>query len=181
MMRRERVKRKGEKRDAVSFAGIFVFFPVVVLVYFIIPKKLKTLWLLAASYYFYMCWNVKHLLLIACCTVVSWISGLLLGRCKRAGRRAKWIAAGSIFFQLGVLVFFKYAGFILQNINAVLEKMGASAWELPFSFALPAGISFYTFQALGYTIDVYRGEVEPEKICAAMRCSSRFSHSWWLD
>ncbi len=163
MMLRESKKGREKKEMLFHSLEFFVFFPVVVLVYFIIPKKLKALWLLAASYYFYMCWNPKHLLLIACCTVVSWISGLLLGRCKRAGRRAKWIAAGSIFFQLGVLVFFKYAGFILQNINAVLEKMGVVAWELPFSFALPAGISFYTFQALGYTIDVYRGEVEPEK------------------
>ena len=140
-----------------------IFFPVVVFVYFIIPKKLKIFWLLAASYYFYMSWNIRHTVLIAFSTIVTWVSGLLLGRCKKQGRKAKWIVIVSIIINLSILLFFKYFDFFLHNINFVLEKAGNESIQKPFDFILPVGISFYTFQALGYTIDVYRNDVKPEK------------------
>ncbi len=140
-----------------------IFFPVVVFVYFIIPKKLKIFWLLAASYYFYMSWNIRHTVLIAFSTIVTWVSGLLLGRCKKQGRKAKWIVIVSIIINLSILLFFKYFDFFLHNINFVLEKAGNESAQKPFDFILPVGISFYTFQALGYTIDVYRNDVKPEK------------------
>lgn len=143
-----------------------VFFPVVVLVYFILPKKLKAAWLLAASYYFYMCWNVKHTYLIAFSTVVTWVCGLLIGRCRKKGRGMryrKWIAGTGIFLNLSLLFFFKYFDFILSNMNFIFEKTGFQQIEKPFEVVLPVGISFYTFQALGYVVDVYRGEIEPEK------------------
>ncbi len=143
----------------------FIYFPVVVLVYFFIPKRCKCLWLLAASYYFYMSWNIGHTFLIAFSTFVTWVSGLLLGRCHRTGKRRyrKWIVAASVSLNLGILFYFKYFDFLLANLNMVITRMGFPMLEKPFEIVLPVGISFYTFQALGYTVDVYRGEVEPEK------------------
>lgn len=65
-----------------------VFFPIVVLVYFVIPKKIRYIWLLIASYYFYMCWNVEYALLIGVSTIITWISGLLLGKFEKTGRES---------------------------------------------------------------------------------------------
>lgn len=142
------------------------FFPVVVLAYFILPKKLKAVWLLAASYYFYMCWNVKHTFLIAFSTVVTWVCGLLIGKCRKTAggmRYRKWIAGTGVLLNLCILVFFKYFDFLLDNINFIFGKIGVMPIHMSFEIVLPVGISFYTFQALGYMVDVYRGEIQPEK------------------
>lgn len=143
-----------------------IFFPIVTGVYFIVPKKIRYLWLLAASYYFYMSWNAKYVALIAFSTAVTWFSGILLGICreKNAGTAVrKWIVAGSFLMNLSILGFYKYFDFALSNVNVLLRHLGARAVERPFDILLPVGISFYTFQALGYTIDVYREEIRPEK------------------
>jgi len=148
-----------------------IFFPVVVLLYFVIPRKVKYLWLLAASYYFYMGWNAKYALLIAFSTVVTWLSGLLLGMCQKPGqdgpeqnkegRKKKWIVAASFLINLGILFFFKYFDFALDNLNFILSKIGIALVEKPFDVVLPVGISFYTFQSVSYIIDVYKGRVAP--------------------
>ncbi len=139
-----------------------IFFPVVVLIYFIIPKKVRYIWLLISSYYFYMCWNAKYALLIAISTLITWISGLLLSKCK-----AKWVkhatVAASFVSNLGILFFFKYFDFALDNVNRILTHINVEVINNPFDILLPVGISFYTFQALSYTVDVYRGDVEAEK------------------
>lgn len=139
-----------------------IFFPIVVLVYFIIPKKIRYIWLLVASYYFYMCWNAKYALLIGVSTLITYLSGLFLGKIQREGLR-KLVVAVSFISNLGILIFFKYFDFILDNINLVLQKVDAQLVSNPFDIILPVGISFYTFQALSYTMDVYRKEIEPEK------------------
>ena len=139
-----------------------IFFPVVVLIYFIIPRKIRYIWLLVASYYFYMCWNTQYALLIGISTLITYISGLIIGKCQR-GWSKKLVVALSFVSNLGILVFYKYFDFILENINAVLEKCNMQLVSNPFDIILPVGISFYTFQALSYTVDVYRKEVEPEK------------------
>ena len=139
-----------------------IFFPIVVLLYFIIPRKTRYIWLLIASYYFYMCWNPKYALLIAFSTFITYLSGRLLDRCKET-KHKKWVVAGSFVINLAILVVFKYSDFLLQNINAILAKTGVSLIERPFDIILPVGISFYTFQALSYTVDVYRGEIKAEK------------------
>ncbi len=141
-----------------------VFFPIVVLMFFIIPRKLRSIWLLLASYFFYMCWNPLYILLILFSTVVTWISGRLIGGAESdRGKREKWIVGICFFLNLSILAFYKYADFLLQNINAVLHLFSAQQLTKPFDILLPVGISFYTFQALGYTVDVYRKTVEPEK------------------
>lgn len=139
-----------------------IFFPIVVLLYFIIPKKIRYIWLLVASYYFYMCWNAEYALLIGVATLITYISGLFLGIFEKTWLR-KLVVALSFISNLGILVFYKYFDFILENVNVVLNQFGAQLVENPFDIILPVGISFYTFQALSYTVDVYRKEIEPEK------------------
>ena len=157
--------------NSLSF---FIFFPIVVLVYFLIPKKVRYIWLLAASYYFYMCWNPVYALLIASSTLITWISGLLIGRVRKkhgltAGEPLKkssaagWIVALSFVINLGILFTFKYYDFTITNLNALLGAFGVMELTSSLKLLLPVGISFYTFQALGYTVDVYRGDAEAEK------------------
>lgn len=140
----------------------FVFFSIVVLVYFIVPRKIRYIWLLVASYYFYMCWNAEYALLIGVSTLITYISGLFLCKLKKTWLR-KLVVAMSFISNLGILVFYKYFDFLLENVNAILSKVDGQLVSNPFDIILPVGISFYTFQALSYTMDVYRGEVEAEK------------------
>ena len=138
-----------------------LFFPVVVLLYFLIPKKLRCFWLLVTSYFFYMCWNPKYAVLILTSTVITWLSGILMGR--GSGRQKKLVVAASFLLNLSILFLFKYFDFLLGNLNAILRLLHLTVLEKPFDVLLPVGISFYTFQALSYTVDVYRGEIEPER------------------
>lgn len=144
-----------------------VFFPVVLLVYFIIPKKLRYLWLLAASYYFYMSWNAEYAILIAFSTVVTYLCAIIIEQfSKEEGK--KWLVMKkvtlflAIAVNLAILFMFKYLDFAIDNLNVILGKVGISMIESDFSLLLPVGISFYTFQALGYVIDVYREDVKAE-------------------
>lgn len=139
-----------------------LFFPLAAAGSFVLPCKLRNLFLLAASYFFYMCWNPKYALLMLFSTLVTWAAGLLLPRAKTV-RGKKWVVAACLAANLGVLVVFKYAGFLLQNLNALLGAFGLGAVGQGFSVLLPVGISFYTFQAIGYTIDVYRCRLAPEQ------------------
>lgn len=148
-----------------------IFFPIVTLIYFVMPKKLKTVWLLIASYYFYMCWNPKYAVLIAVSTVITYLSGLALSyvcgmKNISADKRnfyKKWIVAASFISNLGILAVFKYADFFLTNLYGLFSAMGFTFTQHTLDLLLPVGISFYTFQALGYTIDVYRGGICAEK------------------
>lgn len=149
-----------------------IFFPIVVLVYFGIPNKTRYIWLLVVSYYFYMGWNAKYAILIAISTVVTYFSGVWMDKVSvkysqesngKVIHYKKWIVAGSFLVNIGILVFFKYFDFLLGNVNIVLTAVGITVLKKPFDVILPVGISFYTFQALGYTMDVYRGEIKAER------------------
>ena len=147
-----------------------IFFPIVTLVYFIIPARAKHLWLLISSYYFYMCWNAKYALLILASTVVTFASGLLMDAVKRSDktdaektRRKKWVVAGSFVINLAILFFFKYFGFAMDSVAWLLSLFHIEFKPPAFDIILPVGISFYTFQALSYTMDVYRDEIYAEK------------------
>ena len=145
------------------------FFPVVILLYFLIPHRFRYFFLLVASYYFYMCWNPKYALLMALSTIITYLSGLVLGTVsvsKMLPRRVslrKWIVFISFFLNLFILFFFKYFNFVSGNISNLLSFVGVSVQQPRFDVVLPVGISFYTFQALSYTIDVYRGDIPPER------------------
>lgn len=147
-----------------------IFFPIVTIAYFLIPHRIRYIWLLLASYYFYMCWNPKYALLIATSTVITWLSGLLIDRTNKSTADLKnkifkkklWVGL-SFASNLAILFFFKYFDFALRNLNAVLAQFNFELIQPGFDVILPVGISFYTFQALSYTMDVYRGEIYAEK------------------
>ena len=140
-----------------------IFFPIVVLLYYLIPKKVRWVWLLFASYWFYMGWNAKYAILLAASTLITYLSGLLLGKVTSHGKAAKCIVACTFLSNLGILFFFKYFNFAIENLNWILSKVGVELITPSFDVLLPVGISFYIFQALSYTMDIYREEVEPER------------------
>lgn len=147
-----------------------IFFPLVVGIYFIVPRKLKNFWLLVSSYYFYMCWNAKYSILILFSTVVTYISGLVLEKIKRSQKEEntkikykKLVVAVSFILNLAVLFFFKYFTFTVDILQNILSLIHIDLVIPTFDVLLPVGISFYTFQALSYTMDVYRDEIYAEK------------------
>lgn len=133
-----------------------LFFPVVIIIYFLVPPRLRHLWLLIASYYFYMSWNIQYGLLILITTVITFASGILM---QRFTRYKKGILAISLMSNLAILFFFKYYNFIVENINHISFNGGGIN---TLNVILPVGISFYTFQALSYSLDVYRGTIKAE-------------------
>lgn len=139
-----------------------IFFPVVTIIFFAIPKRIRYIWLLISSYYFYMCWNVKYALLLLLSTLITYASGIFISNSKTIMQKKIWVAC-SFGSNLLILAFFKYFTFFLNNINAILAKVNMQIINNPFDIILPVGISFYTFQALSYTMDVYRGELKAEK------------------
>ncbi len=147
--------------------SFLIFFPIVTLVYFIIPKRFQYIWLLITSYFFYMGWNAKYALLLLILTMITYASGLVLAAMKPETKRnitaRKCTVAASFLSNLAILFFFKYFDFAVENINAVLSAIHVEVLNPQFDVLLPVGISFYTFQALSYTMDVYRGEIVAEK------------------
>lgn len=153
--------------------SFLVFFPIVVGIYFIIPKKFRQYWLLIASYYFYMNWNAVYAILIFGITVIGYVGGVLLDRMEtgvhkddavKVARNRKLCMVICAMLSLGILFTFKYLNFAVDNINRMLQIAGSSAQiSNSISLILPVGISFYTFQALGYVIDVYRKDMPAEK------------------
>lgn len=150
--------------------SFFIFFPIVVLIYYLIPFKGKQYWLLFASYYFYMNWNAKYALLLLFSTAITFFSGLLIDYAnkkyedeKKKIRYKKIFVAICVTANLSILFLFKYLDFMLTTINRVLGVFGVAAGLKGFDLLLPVGISFYIFQALSYTIDVYRGEIYVER------------------
>lgn len=147
-----------------------LFFPAVVLIYYIIPDKVKYLWLLAASYYFYMSWNPKYAILLFAATFISYIASLALTKVnkgsydekKKTGYKKGILAVGFILC-LTLLFWFKYANYTFDLIAAAFYKLNIGISVPRLDIVLPVGISFYTFQALSYIVDVYRGDVEAEK------------------
>lgn len=143
-----------------------IFFPVVVGIYFVLPKKMRQIWLLIASYYFYMSWNAVYALLIFGVTLISYLGarGLDFWMTQGVKRRRKICFSVCVAVVLGALFLFKYLDFVIGTINRLTMLYGnGSTVSLPFSLVLPVGISFYTFQGLGYLIDVYRREIPAEK------------------
>jgi D-alanyl-lipoteichoic acid acyltransferase DltB (MBOAT superfamily) len=137
------------------------FFPLVVALYFVLKPKYRWVLLLVASYYFYMCWNYKYVLLIVTSTVIDYFSGILLFRSKKKGLRKLFLLL-SLATNLGLLFFFKYFNFFSDSVNVIFDKLNIFYNTPTYNYLLPVGISFYTFQTLSYTIDIYRKQREPE-------------------
>ena len=139
-----------------------IFFPIVAGLYLLLPKKIKPMWLLLASYYFYMSWNYKYVVLILFTTLVTYVAGLLIGKADALPKKKLFLTLGLVL-NFGLLFFFKYFGFFLENVSRILSVFKIGVIDNPFDFLLPVGISFYTFQAVGYCIDVYRGDIKAER------------------
>ncbi len=137
------------------FSGIpflYYFLPVVLLLYFIAPKCLKNTVLLIASLFFYAWGEPKIVLIMIASILVGYVSGLLIEAFRRQ-KTAKIVMILFVLLQVGCLVYYKYMDFFIENFNKVFGT------EVPLlKIALPVGISFYTFQILSYTVDIYRGE-----------------------
>ncbi|MBL7958367.1 MAG: MBOAT family protein [Flavobacteriales bacterium] len=139
-----------------------VFFPLVTLLFFLLPPKRRWILLLIASYWFYMSWRPEYALLIAFSTLVDyWCSYRMSGIAeKRARRPYLWLSMST---NLGLLIFYKYLGFFVASAGSAAQAMGLD-WQAPvLDILLPVGISFYTFQTMSYTIDVYQGAMKAEK------------------
>lgn len=138
-----------------------VFFPIVVIAYYILPQSVKKYWLLIASYYFYMCWNTKYALLLLFSTVVTYLSGRFMF--IKQGQYKRLVVAFSFILNLGILFFFKYFNFAFTSVYRIADMIGISFVQPKLDLLLPVGISFYIFQALSYTMDVYRMKLDVEK------------------
>ena len=138
-----------------------IFLPVVALVYRLTPGKWRWLPLLAASWYFYASWNVALTGLIIGVTAASWGAGLLIARTD-ARRVKRLLLAADMAVCLGLLCYFKYFGFLAESLSAVVQMLGGRGFDA-WAVILPVGVSFYTFQAMSYVVDVYRGDMPAER------------------
>ena len=140
-----------------------LFFPIVCLVYYLLPGiKGRTIFLLLASYYFYMCWEPVYALLLLTSTSITYISALCMDR-FRSRRRRKISLFSGIFINLGILFFYKYYEFAGSLITDFFSLLNIGIDIPRWNVLLPVGISFYIFQAVGYAVDVYRGTIKAEK------------------
>ncbi len=164
---------------------IFLFLPIVALLYYCLPKRMRHIWLLIASYYFYMQWNPLYAALLFFCTFLTYLCGRIIENLKndesewckyteegetgarkkeeKNQRKKKICLMVCIVMNLGVLGFFKYFQFGISVLNRILPYIHIHEISWNHDILLPVGISFYTLQALGYLIDVYRGDIYAEK------------------
>lgn len=142
-----------------------IFLPAVFLLYWFVFKPLKwqNLFVVAASYLFYGWWDWRFLILIAITTFCSYASGLLIQKYSGRRRHQRIVCASNILLNLIILGIFKYLNFFGENFALLLDALGFGCDWVTLDIMLPVGISFYTFQALSYTIDVYRGNIQPTR------------------
>ena len=138
-----------------------IFLPLVVLAYRLTPGRWRWLPLLTASWYFYASWNAALTGLIIGVTVVSWGAGMLIARTDDRRTQRLFLAADMLTC-LGLLCYFKYIGFLTESLSALSQLLGGQGFDA-WAVILPVGVSFYTFQAMSYVVDVYRGDMPAER------------------
>lgn len=139
----------------------FFVFALAFCVYWALRRdRSRKLWLLAISYFVYGSWDWRYLLLILASTVIDWFAGQ--GAAPGKAHRKAWLMV-SLVGNLGMLGFFKYYNFFVESGSELLRWLGFSVDDHTLAIILPVGISFYTFQTLSYTIDIYRGKLQPSK------------------
>lgn len=145
-----------------SFAFL-IFFPVFLILYKLLPLKVRWVMMLVMSYIFYISWQADLLYLILFTTLVSYVCAILIEKYegKRGVQKALMITAVTV--SLAVLFFFKYFNFVATNVASLLSSFGIQLADPTLDLILPVGISFYTFQTLSYVIDVYRGSIKAER------------------
>lgn len=139
-----------------------IFFPIVLTLYFLLPFRYRTVLLLASSYFFYMCWKAQYIVLILISTIIDYFAALCMGTIQEKRRRKAFLLL-SLLCNLGLLFIFKYYNFFDQSLQGLLSFFHIPYTSRVLDVVLPVGISFYTFQTLSYTIDVYRGKQKPMK------------------
>lgn len=143
--------------NSLQFA---IFLPIVFAIFWLLPHKFRWIVLLISSYYFYMSWNVKYVVLILFTTVISYICSRMLETTENKTTKKLYLTV-TLVASLGVLFFFKYFNFFSSSICELLNSLAIKVHPVTLNVLLPVGISFYTFQTLSYVIDVYRGDVKP--------------------
>ncbi len=138
-----------------------LFFPIVTILYFILPQRFRWFHLLAASCIFYMYFIPVYILILLLTIVVDYIAGIMIE--NSSGKRRKSFLTLSIIANVGVLCFFKYYNFFTENINELLHFSKVNTTLPLLNIILPIGLSFHTFQAMSYTIEVYRGNQKAER------------------
>lgn len=151
--------------NTVNFASpeYLLFLPLIVLLHWISPKKQRWIVLLAASLYFYASWNLRMTFLLLSVIAVSYLGGLLMNGSNRSAKTRQWILILCLLCLIGILAVFKYAGFLARTLEDLLHIFQPGTHISVRDILLPVGLSFYTFQAASYLIDVYRGTIPVEK------------------
>ena len=139
-----------------------IFFPITLLLYFLLPKKLSRLSLLIMSCIFYLAWDIKLIGLIFFTTFVSYLCAILIEKTERKAVKNLCIVI-TLVSCLGVLFFFKYYNFLAETLGWAIKATSGAVYDFTLDLVLPVGISFYTFQTLSYAIDVYRGTEKVER------------------
>lgn len=147
-----------------SFAYL-LFFPPVYIIYFLLPCRIRYIWLLAASCFFYACADLRYLMFLGAVILIAYGSGLLIGRIRARQQTAYAKAAmiATVICNAGILGYFKYTNFLLDNVNHIMAALHTDRRFSLVGGLLPLGISFLIFQSISYTVDVYRGTVSSEK------------------
>ena len=142
--------------------NFIIFFIITVCLYYFLPYKPGIYMLLFASYIFYMCWNPALIVIIVFITFINFVAAALIYSDSQKSRRNLYLSL-CMLINFGTLFVFKYLDFACGALNSVLSAFNAGFSVTPPEIVLPMGISFYTFQAAAYTIDVYRGELKPSR------------------
>lgn len=139
-----------------------VFLPSVIFIFYLLPQRHRWILLLLSSYYFYMCWKTEYLVLIVASTAIDYFASIKMGKIKEKRRRIPYLVL-SLMSNLGILFSFKYFNFFGDSLHVILDQFNILVKIPELNVLLPVGISFYTFQTLSYSIEVYQGKQEPEK------------------
>ena len=158
--------------NTVDFA---VFLPIVLLLYWSVFKnslRLQNIFIVLVSYFFYACWDWRFLGLIFLSSLVDYTIGLQFNK-PLSQKYKKYLLGFSVLFNLGLLFTFKYFNFFIDTFTSVFSFFGTQIQPTSISIILPVGISFYTFQTLSYTIDLYKEKITPTKNIVAFFAFSR--------
>jgi alginate O-acetyltransferase complex protein AlgI len=152
--------REGNSVVFSSLEFIFRFLPVFLIVYYLVPARFRNIVLLIGSIIFYTIGDYKYLFLLLLSAIVNYIAAKNIRRLLVPSKKKAWLIT-ALIYNFGMLFFFKYINFTIENINGILGIFSVDPFS-PLKMGLPLGISFYTFQAVSYIVDVYRGDIEEE-------------------
>lgn len=151
-----------------SLSFIFAFLPAFLALYYCVPSKSKNTLLFLGSLVFYSLGEPSYLFLIFASTFVNYLLGLGIARYKKGRSERFFLFLIALCYNFGLLLFFKYANFLIENVNLLLKTCGSNWQFYTLNVSLPLGISFYTFQIVSYIIDVYRDKVKADKSFASL-------------